>query len=99
MAYRIQFTASAEEQLARLTARQRAVVLDAVRMQMRYEPLQETRNRKQLRPNPFAPWELRVGSLRVFYEVDALEPDLVNILAIGIKKGNRLLIAGEEIDI
>jgi hypothetical protein len=31
--------------------------------------------------------------------VDALEPDLVNILAIGIKKGNRLLIAGEEIDI
>ena len=74
-------------------------MLDAVRMQMRYEPLQETRNRKQLRPNPFAPWELRVGSLRVFYEVDALEPDLVNILAIGIKKGNRLLIAGEEIDI
>ena len=74
-------------------------MLDAVRVQMRYEPLQETRNRKQLRPNPFAPWELRVGSLRVFYEVDALEPDLVNILAIGIKKGNRLLIAGEEIDI
>jgi len=74
-------------------------VLDAVRVQMRYEALQETRNRKQLRPNPFAPWELRVGSLRVFYEVDALEPDLVNILAIGIKKGNRLLIAGEEIDI
>jgi mRNA-degrading endonuclease RelE of RelBE toxin-antitoxin system len=99
VAYRIQFTASAEEHLARLTARQRAVVLDAVRVQMRYESLQKTRNRKQLRPNPFAPWELRVGSLRVFYEVDALEPDLVNILAIGIKKGNRLLIAGEEIDI
>ena len=99
MAYRIQFTASAEEHLARLTARQRAVVLDAVRVQMRYEPLEETRNRKQLRPHPFAPWELRVGSLRVFYEVDALERDLVNILAIGIKKGNRLLIAGEEIDI
>jgi hypothetical protein len=39
------------------------------------------------------------GSLRVFYEVDALEPDLVNILAIGIKRGNRLLVAGEEIDI
>ena len=61
--------------------------------------LYETRNRKQLRPNPFAPWELRVGSLRVFYEVDGGEPDLINVLAIGIKKGNRLIIAGREIHI
>jgi len=46
-----------------------------------------------------APWELRVGSLRVFYEVDGGEPDLINVLAIGIKKGNRLIIAGREIHI
>ena len=99
MAYRIQFTESAEEQLARLTARQQATVLDAVRVQLRYEPVRETRNRKQLRPNPFAPWELRVGFLRVFYEVDALESDLVNVLAIGIKRGNRLIVSGKEIHI
>ena len=99
MAYRIQFTESAEEQLAQLTARQQATVLDAVRVQLRYEPVRETRNRKQLRPNPFAPWELRVGFLRVFYEVDALESDLVNVLAIGIKKGNRLIVSGKEIHI
>jgi len=35
----------------------------------------------------------------VFYEVDALEPDLVNVLAIGIKRGNRLTVADKEIHI
>ena len=74
-------------------------MLDAIKVQLRSEPLRETRNRKQLRPNPLAPWELRVGSLRVFYEVDTREPDLVNVLAIAIKKGNRLIIAGKEIRI
>ena len=99
MAYRIRFAESAEEHFAQLTARQQAIVLDAVKVQLRYEPLRETRNRKQLRPNPLAPWELRVVSLRVFYEVDAPEPDLVNVLAIGIKRGNRLIVAGKEIHI
>jgi len=99
MAYRIQFTESAEQHFADLSARQQAIVLNAVKTQLRYEPLRETRNRKQLRPNPFAPWELRVGFLRLFYEVDALELDLVNVLAIGIKKGNRLIVAGKEIHI
>jgi len=40
-----------------------------------------------------------VGFLRVFYEVDALESDLVNVLAIGIKRGNRLIVSGKEIHI
>ena len=99
MAYRIRFAESAEEHFAQLTARQQAIVLDAVKVQLRYEPLRETRKRKHLRPNPLAPWELRVGSLRVFYEVDALEQDLVNVLAIGIKRGNLLIVAGKEIRI
>ncbi len=77
----------------------RGIVLDAIKVQLRHEPVRETRNRKPLRPNPLAPWELRAGALRVFYEVDAEEANLVNILAIGIKRGNRLLIAGEEIRI
>ena len=72
-------------------------MLNAVKVQLQYEPLRETRTRKPLRPNPLAPWELRVGALRVFYEVDAREPDLVNVLAIGIKRGNRLIVAGKEI--
>ena len=34
-----------------------------------------------------------------FYELDALESDLVNVLAIGIKRGNRLIVSGKEIHI
>jgi mRNA-degrading endonuclease RelE of RelBE toxin-antitoxin system len=59
--------------------------------------LTETRNRKPLRPNPIAPWELRVGELRVFYDVD--EPGVVTILAIGTKRGNMFFIDGEQIDL
>jgi len=95
--YRIQFAKSAEEHFADLTARQQAIVLNAIKVQLRHEPTRETRNRKPLRPNPLAPWELRVGFLRVFYEVNALESNLVNILAIGIKKGNQLIVSGKEI--
>jgi len=57
----------------------------------------ETTNRKPLRPNPVAPWELRVGDLRIFYEVSAETPPTVDILAVGRKDGNILRIAGEEI--
>jgi len=84
---------------AQLNARQQTIVLDAVKVQLHYELLWQSRNKKRLRPNPLAPWELRVGVLRVFYEVDAGEADLVNVLAIGIKRGNRLIVAGKEIRI
>jgi mRNA-degrading endonuclease RelE of RelBE toxin-antitoxin system len=99
VAYRVGLTESAEDHLGYLTARQKAIVLDAIKKQLQHEPLRETRNRKPLRPNPLAPWELRVGVLRVFYEVDSREPDVVNVLAFGIKRGNHIFIAGTEIRI
>ncbi len=49
-----------------------------------------------MRPNPIAPWELRVGRLRVYYEVQE-EPDpVVRVLAVGVKDRNVVRIAGEE---
>lgn len=71
MAYEIEFAASVRVQLQVLPAKQRAAVLDAVTRHLVLEPLLETRNRKLLRPNPIAPWELRVGQLRVFYELSS----------------------------
>ena len=68
-----------------------------VETQLAREPLVETRNRKRLRPNPIAPWELRVRDMRVFYEVD--EPGVVTVFAIGTKRSNRLYIEGEEIEL
>ena len=69
--------------------------------QLTHTPEIETRNRKPLeQPAPYeATWELRFGPnnrFRVFYEVKPQE-HAVWILAIGLKEGNRLFIAGKEI--
>lgn len=97
MRYKIDFAESVKEQLRFLATGNRAKVFDAVEKQLQHEPLTETRNRKLMRPNPLAPWELRIGDLRVFYDVGAEEADTVRILAVGEKKGNRVFIAGKEI--
>lgn len=97
--YTVEFAQSVREQMRNLTARQRTTIFDAIERHLLYEPLSETRNRKLLRPNPVAPWELRIGNLRVFYEVVTDEPDVVRILAVGQKKGSKLLIAGKEVEL
>lgn len=99
MAYVIEFASSVKEQIRGLSARERAIVIESIEEQLLSEPLTETRNRKPMRPNPIAPWELRIGSLRVFYEVVSEEPDVVRILAVGRKEGNKLIIAGKEVDL
>ncbi|TAK04385.1 type II toxin-antitoxin system RelE/ParE family toxin [bacterium] len=80
-----------------MTARERSTALGAIERQLSHEPLVETRNRKPLRPNPVAPWELRVSNLRVFYEVVPGNPGVVRILAVGKKDGNIVRIADKEI--
>ncbi len=61
-------------------------MLNAVARQLVREPLLETRHRKPLRPNPVAPWELRFGALRVFYEVASGTSNVVHVLAVGKKE-------------
>ena len=51
---------------------------------------------KALRPNPVAKYELRIGTLRVFFEVDPQDRKVL-ILAVGRKEGNRLFIGGKEV--
>lgn len=74
-------------------------MVDAIEGQLHHEPLTETRHRKPLRPNPVAPWELRVGHLRVFYEVVQGPTGIVRILAVGRKRRNVLVIGGKEIQL
>jgi mRNA-degrading endonuclease RelE of RelBE toxin-antitoxin system len=99
MPYRIEYSPETEEHLRALTARQRAIVLDAIEEQLGQRPTEETRNRKPMRLNPFAAWELRIGSLRVYYQVeDDPEPTVV-VLAIGVKLRNRVRIGREVIEL
>ena len=99
MSYEIEFAESVKTQLKDLSARERSQIFDAIEEQLVNEPLTPTRNRKLLRPNVLAPWELRLGDLRVFYEVVDEEPNLVRILAIGKKEGNKLFIGGQEVSL
>ena len=92
MPYRIVYVPEARQHLRALTARQRSMVFDQVDAQLIDVPEVETKNRKRLRPNPVAPWELRIGALRVYYDVR--DPEVVFILAVGMKRGNRVFIAG-----
>ncbi len=64
LTYRIEYSPETEEHFQYLSKRQQVAVLDAVEKQLQFQPDVETRNRKPMRPNPVAPWELRVGSLR-----------------------------------
>ena len=99
MAYEIEFAESVQTHFRALTARQRATVLDTIERQLLHEPLKETRHRKPLRPNPIAPWELRVGPLRVFYEVTGAQTGVVRILAVGRKGRSAIIIGGKEIQL
>ncbi|MBI3828421.1 MAG: hypothetical protein HY291_02835 [Planctomycetes bacterium] len=70
-----------------------------IEVQLRHEPLRATRNRKPMRPNKFASWELRLGEFRVYYSVSEVPKHLVTIHAIGRKVHNRVFIAGQEIQL
>jgi len=97
LAYIIEYSPEAEDHLRWLTAPQQRTVLDAVERQLLNQPSVETRNRKPMRPNPVAPWELRIGNLRVYYEVSEESEPTVTILAVGIKEREQVLIGGERI--
>ena len=99
MAYKIRFAESVETHLEVLTAAQRATVLLVIERQLTHEPLKETRNRKPLRPNPVAPWELRVGRLRVFYDVAESPSATVQVLAVGVKDRHILRIGEQEVQL
>ncbi len=94
---RIEYTPEAVDHLRGLDARQRVTVLDRVEILLSHEPTKPTRNRKLLRANPLAPWELRLGDLRVYYECPT--ENLVVIKAVGIKRRATVRIGGEEIDL
>lgn len=99
MPYRIEYSPETEDHLRRLTARQRRIVFDAVDEQLAHQPTLETRNRKLMRPNFLALWELRIGNLRVYYDIEESPEAVVFVRAVGVKVRNRVRIGKEEIEL
>lgn len=52
-----------------------------------------------MRPNPVAPWELRIGNLRVYYDVETEAEPAVYIRAVGVKLRNRVRIGKDVIEL
>ena len=96
--YQIALTEAAKADLSYYTAFERKVMAAAIRAQLSASPAVEARNRKHLRDNPIARWELRSGYYRIFYEVDEMAQQ-VTILAVGHKDHNRLFIRGQEVQL
>lgn len=93
--FAVTFTSSALDDIAPLRKRERKAILDGIEKQLVYEPNVETRNRKRLRPNRTSEWEVRIGTYRVFYDVRQTER-IVEVKVIGAKRGNTLLVRGQE---
>jgi mRNA-degrading endonuclease RelE of RelBE toxin-antitoxin system len=93
--FSISFNKSALADLKYLKKSKQSFILNEVEEQLTEEPLKETRNRKPLRENDLASWEVRIGEIRVFYDVDEDSRE-VNIKAIGRKEKNTLYIRGKE---
>ena len=98
MGYEIRWSPDARDHLRLLAAHQRALVLDSVERHLREQPEDPTQKRKQLAENPLATWELRLGDVRVFYDV-ARKENTVDVVAVGVKEHNRLRIGGEEVEL
>jgi mRNA interferase RelE/StbE len=84
MGHEIILAPEAVEDLGRLKANVRAVVKDALRKHLRHEPTKVSRSRiKRLRGLAQPQFRLRVGDIRVFYDVTK---EQVEVLAIVAKK-------------
>jgi mRNA-degrading endonuclease RelE of RelBE toxin-antitoxin system len=99
VAYTLEYSPATVDHLDILTARQRAIVLEAAEVQLTHEPSVETRNRKAMRADSLAPWELRAGALRIYYDVEEQPERRVLIRAIGLKERNRVRIGGKEFEL
>jgi mRNA interferase RelE/StbE len=80
MRYEILFAPEAVQDLKRISARDRSIVRDAIEEHLRHEPGSTSRSRiKRLRGISRPQYRLRVGEIRVFYDIIGQD---VEVLAI-----------------
>jgi mRNA-degrading endonuclease RelE of RelBE toxin-antitoxin system len=102
-AYTLAFASEVTKHLRAIDAKYHGLIREKIGEQLRFEPDTETANRKPLRPPaPFgATWEIRFGPdnrFRVLYDLNQAAR-VVQIMAIGEKQKERLIIGGEEVQL
>lgn len=96
--WQVEFTQEAVEDLRSLQKYDQQKIIAAIETQLPHQATEPSRNRKRLRPNQLAEWELRTDDFRVFYDLD-VEKAVVKIEAIGYKHGSKLFVHAQEYEL
>ncbi len=101
--YTLVYARAVTKHLECIDAKYDRSIREKIEEQLSFEPSVETKNRKPTRqPAPFAAeWEIRFGPrnrFRVLYDIDE-ERHEVQILAIGEKLRNCLMVGGEKVEL
>jgi len=93
LTYQIEIEPEAERQIRAFTAFYRGKIRSQIYRQLEHEPHVLSKHRKLRRNDSTYPWHLRIDDHRAMYTI---ESNVVRVLAIGVKIGNKLLIDGKE---
>jgi mRNA-degrading endonuclease RelE of RelBE toxin-antitoxin system len=101
--YTLIYARGVTKHLKFIDAKYDMLIREKIEEQLLFEPNVETKNRKPLRqPAPFgAEWEIRFGPdnrFRVLYDIDD-DQHAVQVVAIGAKEGNCLIVGGEQVEL
>ena len=83
--------------IAFFEASDQRVIVTGIIAHLKTDAETETRRKKQLRPNPIAPWELRLERFRVFYLIE--EGVKLKVVAVGHKEHIDLFIQGKKVQL
>jgi len=93
--FRISYTDSALADISTFRKNERRTIFDTVDEQLIYQPDLITRNRKKLRSNAIAEWDLRIQDFRVLYDI-YFDKQKVEVKVVGLKQGAKFLVRGKE---
>jgi mRNA-degrading endonuclease RelE of RelBE toxin-antitoxin system len=97
MRYQVIFSRSAEADLDCYEVFEQRGIVDGIKVFLASDAPVESKRRKRLAENPLAPWELRIGDFRVFYEIEG--DAVIKVVSIGHKDHDKLFIRGERVEI
>ena len=95
MEYRISLTESAKGDIAHFETHEQRIIVAGIISHLKADAEVRTRKKKPLRPNPIAPWELRLDRFRVFYSIE--EDSKLKVMAVGHKEHDDLFIQGKKV--
>lgn len=97
MEYEINITEDAWQDLQYFKVYEQRIIADAIEVYLSRDAEVEGEHRKKLRPNKLAPWEMKQGKYRAFYEIEEIQT--VEVVAIGHKEHNDLFIRGKKVQL